>query len=286
MLKVRAPAKINLTLEVLGKRPDGFHNIRSVIQAIDLCDSLGFNLSDDIEVKSANPDFVATKSLISSAAALLRQAKGCSEGVTIEVEKRIPFASGLGGDSSDAAAVLLGLNQLWPTELKPAQLLGLATRLGSDVAFFLQGGTALVEGRGEKVAPLPSLPQSWVVLLIPPLSIREGKTRKLYSRLKPNHYSDGQITDSMVLGLTRGEVEPSMLFNTFENVAYKFFPKLKVYKEHFLKLGAESVHLAGSGPTLFSLLDDRSKAEDLYQRCQDQKMTCYLAATLSSLDRL
>jgi 4-diphosphocytidyl-2-C-methyl-D-erythritol kinase len=286
MLTVKAPAKINLTLEVLGKRPDGFHNICSVIQAIDLCDSLGFALSDDIEVKSSNPDFVAEKSLIPSAATLLRQVKGCSEGVSIKVEKKIPFASGLGGDSSDAAAVLLGLNQLWPTELKPMQLLDLATRLGSDVAFFLQGGTALVEGRGEKVAPLPSLPQSWVVLLVPPLSPIEGKTRKLYARLKPSHYSDGQITDSMVLGLTRGEVSPSMLFNTFENVAYDFFPKLKVYKEHFLKLGVENVRLAGSGPTLFTLLKDKAKAEDLYQRCQDQGLTCYLAATLSSLDRL
>jgi 4-diphosphocytidyl-2-C-methyl-D-erythritol kinase len=286
MLKVKAPAKINLTLEVLGERPDGFHNIRSVIQAIDLCDSLGFVLSDDIEVKSANPDFDPEKSLIPSAAALLKQAKVCSEGVSIEVEKRIPFASGLGGDSSDAAAVLLGLNQLWPRELKPAQLLGLATRLGSDVAFFLQGGTALVEGRGEKVAPLPSLPRSWVVLVIPPIPPIEGKTKKLYSKLKPGHYSDGQITDGMVVGLTRGEVSPSMLFNTFENVAYSFFHKLKVYKEHFIKLGAENVHLAGSGPTLFSLLGDKSKAEDLYQRCKDQRLECYLAATLSSLDRL
>jgi 4-diphosphocytidyl-2-C-methyl-D-erythritol kinase len=286
MLQVRAPAKINLTLEVLGKRPDGFHNIRSVVQAVDLCDNLGFSLSNDIEVKSSTPDFVAEKSLIPGAAALLRQAKGCTQGVTIELEKRIPFAAGLGGDSSDAAAVLLGLNQLWPTELKPSQLLDLATRLGSDVAFFLHGGTALVEGRGEKIAPLPSLSQSWVVLIIPPLPIIEGKTRKLYSRLKPGHYSDGEITDSMVLGLTRGEVSPSMLFNTFENVAYRFFPKLKVYKEHFIKLGAENVHLAGSGPTLFSLLNDRPKAEDLYQRCQDQGLTCYLAATLSSLDRL
>jgi 4-diphosphocytidyl-2-C-methyl-D-erythritol kinase len=286
MLQVRAPAKINLTLEVLGKRPDGFHNIRSVVQAVDLCDNLGFSLSNDIEVKSSTPDFVAEKSLIPGAAALLRQAKGCTQGVTIELEKRIPFAAGLGGDSSDAAAVLLGLNQLWPTELKPSQLLDLATRLGSDVAFFLHGGTALVEGRGEKIAPLPSLSQSWVVLIIPPLPIIEGKTRKLYSRLKPGHYSDGEITDSMVLGLTRGEVSPSMLFNTFENVAYRFFPKLKVYKEHFIKLGAENVHLAGSGPTLFSLLNDRPKAEDLYQRCQYQGLTCYLAATLSSLDRL
>jgi len=286
MLTVKAPAKINLTLEVLGKRPDGFHNIRSVIQAIDLCDSLGFSLSDEIEVASHSPDFVAERSLIPNAAALLRRVKGSSQGARVEIEKKIPFASGLGGDSSDAAAVLLGLNQLWPPSLMPSELLELATRLGSDVAFFLYGGTALAEGRGEKITPLPSLPHSWVVLLVPPLPEVVGKTKKLYGRLKPGHYSGGEITDSMVVGLTRGAVSPSLLFNTFENVAYGFFPRLRVYKEHFLKLGAASVHLAGSGPTLFSLLEDKSKAEELYKRCQDQGLECYLVATLSSLDRL
>jgi len=286
MLTVKAPAKINLTLEVLGERPDGFHNIRSVIQAIDLCDSLGFSLSDKIEVSSDAPDFIAEKSLVLSAAVLLQKVKGCSQGARIEVEKRIPFASGLGGDSSDAAAVLLGLNELWPPSLTPSQLLELTTRLGSDVAFFLYGGTALVEGRGEKVAPLPSLPHSWVVLVVPPLPTMSGKTKQLYERLEPNHYSNGEITDSMVVGLTRGAVGSYLLFNTFENVAYDFFPELKVYKEHFLKVGAERVHLAGSGPTLFTLLEDKSQAEDLYKRCQDQGLECYLADTLSSLNRL
>lgn len=286
MLTVRAPAKINLTLEVLGKRPDGFHDIRSVIQAIDLYDNLGFSLSDKIEVKSDNPDFDAEKSLAVTAADLLRQVKGYAKGVRIEVEQKIPFASGLGGDSSDAAAVLLGLNQLWPPELEPAILLELSTRLGSDVAFFLHGGTALAEGRGEKIAPLPSLSQSWVVLLVPPLPEVVGKTKQLYDRLKPSHYSRGEITDVVVVGLTKGAVSPSMFFNTFENVAYDFFPKLKVYKEHFLKLGAKNVHLAGSGPTLFSMLEDKASAEELYQRCKDQGIKCYLATTLSSLDRL
>ena len=165
-------------------------------------------------------------------------------------------------------------------------MLELATRLGSDVAFFLYGGTALVEGRGEKIAPLPSLPHRWVVLLVPPLPDVEGKTKQLYDRLKPSHYSDGEVTDSMVVGLTRGAVSPSLLFNTFENVAYDFFPKLKVYKQHLLKLGAPHVHLAGSGPTLFTMMGDKAKAEDLYTRCKDQGLECYLAATLSSLDRL
>jgi 4-diphosphocytidyl-2-C-methyl-D-erythritol kinase len=162
----------------------------------------------------------------------------------------------------------------------------MAPKLGSDVVFFLYGATALMEGRGEKVSPLPSLSRSWVVLIVPPLPPLAGKTRQLYDKLKSRHYSDGRITDEAVAGLTRGVLEPSMLFNTFENVAYSFFPKLKVYKGHFEKLGAANVHLAGSGPTLFSLLNDKAQAEDLCQRCKDQGLDCYLAGTLSSIDRL
>ena len=285
MLKVRAPAKINLTLEVLGKRPDGFHEVRSVMQTIDLADSLSFSPGDKIEISSDNPEFDPAKSLVARAAALFRQVSGSTDGASIKIEKRIPFSAGLGGDSSDAAAVLRGLNRLCPPGLKPAQMPGLAPSLGSDVTFFLQGGTALAEGRGERVSPLPSLPRRWVVLVVPPLAV-DDKTKRLYARLQPKHYSEGEITDEMVLGLTRGVVEPSMLFNTFENVAYDFFPKLEVYKGHFLKLGAPFVHLAGSGPTLFTMLEDKAKAEDIYRRCRDQKMECYLAATLSSLDGL
>ncbi|MFC1981580.1 4-(cytidine 5'-diphospho)-2-C-methyl-D-erythritol kinase [Chloroflexota bacterium] len=160
MLTVPAPAKLNLTLEVLGKRPDGFHEIRSVIQAINLCDSLRFQLSQEVTVKSDMPDWSAEESLVSKAASLLQRTTGCSKGASIEVEKLIPLISGLGGDSSDAAAALRGLNQLWKLGLTQEKLVGLAAQLGSDVAFFLYGGTALAEGRGELVTPLPPPPQN------------------------------------------------------------------------------------------------------------------------------
>jgi 4-diphosphocytidyl-2-C-methyl-D-erythritol kinase len=285
MLTVKAPAKINLTLEVLNQCPDGFHQIRSVIQAIDLCDSLSFSLSDAIDFSSDDPDFVIEESLVSKAAALLRQTTGCSKGATIEVSKRIPFSSGLGGDSSDATAVLRGLNKLWQLGLSPEELLELAPGLGSDVAFFLcSSGTALVEGRGERVTPLPSLPRRWFVLILPPLPVIKEKTRRLYASLKPGHYSDGQITERLLNALKEGgKLEPSMLFNTFENVAFEFFPKLNVYKEHFIKLGAQNVHLAGSGPALFALLEDKARAEDLYTRCQQQGLESYLVETLASI---
>lgn len=284
MLTVKAPAKINLTLEVLGERPDGFHEIRSVFQAINLCDSLRFRLSDRLRFAGDDPGFAPEESLVSRAAALLKQASNFSRGATIEIKKGIPLAAGLGGDSSDAAAVLSGLNRLWQLGLSPRVLLELAPALGSDVAFFLYGGTALVEGRGERVIPLPPLPHSWVVLLMPPLPPVQEKTRQLYARLKPGHYTDGQITQRLVGVLNEGgRLKPSMLFNTFENVAFDFFAELGVYREHYLKLGAAHVHLAGSGPALFTIMEDKARAEDLYQRCRQQGLESYLADTLPSL---
>ncbi len=282
MPTVKAPAKINLTLEVLGKRPDGFHEIRSVIQTINLYDSLRFRLSKKLRFSCDNPDFVIEESLISRAAALLQQASGFSKGATIEVVKNIPFSSGLGGDSSDAAAVLSGLNRLWQLGLSLEDLLEMAPRLSSDVAFFVYGGTALVGGRGERVTPLSPLPRRWVVLVVPPLPRVTEKTRQLYASLKPEHYTDGRITRRFIKVLNEGgKFEPSMLFNTFENVAFDFFPGLKVYKGHFKKLGAPYVRLAGSGPTLFTLLENKAQAEDLYTRCQNQGMECYLVETLA-----
>jgi 4-diphosphocytidyl-2-C-methyl-D-erythritol kinase len=281
MADVKAPAKINLTLEVLGERPDGFHEIRSVIQAIDLYDTLSFRSNHQLRFSCDNPDFIADKSLVSRAAAMLQEASGSAEGATVEIKKRIPMVAGLGGDSSDAAAVLSGLNKLWKLRLSPARLLEMAPGLGSDVPFFLYGGTALVEGRGEKVTRLPPLPRRWVVLLVPPFSRVKGKTTKLYASLKPGHYTDGQITEKLVKVLNEGRgFKPSLLFNTFENVAFELFPKLGLYRDHFVKLGAYNVHLAGSGPALFAVLDDKFQAENLYARCELQGLECYLAETL------
>jgi len=287
MLTVQAPAKINLTLEVLGKRGDGFHEIRSVIQSISLYDTLGFQLSDDISYKSDMPEWTAEESLVSKAVSLLRDAAGCSKGAHIEVEKHIPLMSGLGGDSSDAAAVLRGLNLFWGLNLPVDNLQKLAGRLGSDVYFFLYGGTALVEGRGEIVTPLPSLSPLWVVLAVPSVPRLKGKTGQLYDSLESGHYTDGQITRRLVDELKAGgKFEPPLLFNTFENVAFSRFSGLDVVREHFLKLGAPFVHLAGSGPALFTLLEDKDKAEELCFLLRKQNMEAYLAETVAGIEKI
>jgi len=286
MLTVLAPAKLNLTLEVLAERPDGYHEIRSVIQTINLCDSLTFQLSQDIEFKSDMPDWTPEDSLVSKATSLLREATGCSKGATIEVSKRIPLVSGLGGDSSDAAATLRGLNKLWELGLSRDKLLDLAVQLGSDVPFFVYGGMALVEGRGEVVTPLPPLPHTWVVLMLPPVPRLPEKTRQLYARLNTSHYTDGQITERLVEALRAGRgFMPSLLFNVFDNVTLDSFTGLREYRQKFVKAGAQDVHLAGSGAALFTLIEDKAQAEDLYGRLRQQGFECYLTDTLAKIEK-
>lgn len=286
MVTVSAPAKINLTLEVLGKRGDGFHEIRSVIQTIDLCDTLRFRRGNDIEIKSDLPGWVAGQSLVSGAVAALREATGFSGGAAIEIEKRIPLLSGLGGDSSDAAAVLKGLNRLWELDLSGEKLLELAGRLGSDVPFFLSGGTALLRGRGEIVTPLAPFPPLWIVVAVPPLPRQAGKTKLLYQSLGAGHFTDGQITRDLADRLEKGEkFDPSLLFNTFENVAFDKFPGLGAAREHFIKLGAADVHLAGSGPALFTLVEDKAAAEEMCSLLGQQRMEPYLAKTLAGIEK-
>ena len=281
MLTVPAPAKLNLTLEVLGKRPDGYHEIRSVFQAISLCDSLKLQPGEQVTFRSDLPEWNPEKSLVAKAVSLLQEVAGSSRGVAIEIDKRIPLVSGLGGDSSDAAATLNGLNKLWALDLPREELLKFATQLGSDVAFFLQGGTALVQGRGETVTPLPPLPRMWVVLIVPDMLRLPEKTKQLYNRLNTSHYTDGQITERLAAEIREGrELTPSLLFNTFENVAFTRFSELSVYRSHIIKTGAPDVHLAGSGPTLFTLFKDKTEAEELHTRCQQQGMETYLVETM------
>jgi 4-diphosphocytidyl-2-C-methyl-D-erythritol kinase len=287
MLTIPAPAKINLTLEVLEKRGDGFHEISSVIQEIDLCDTLSFEESGDIEVVCDDPVWQAKESLIPQAAALLQQLSVCSKGVKINLSKRIPLLSGLAGDSSGAAATLKGLNILWGQGYTPGQLANLAATLGSDIVFFLSGGTALVQGRGEIVSPLPALPETWLVLLMPDTKRTIGKTGKMYASLESAFFTAGEKTDNLVKKLAAGEnIENESLFNVFENIAYNIYEGLDICRNDFLNAGAASVHLAGSGPTLFTIAKDKSDASVIYARLKKKGYHARAVKTLGNSDLL
>jgi len=285
MLTVLAPAKVNFTLEVVAKRRDGFHEIRSVAQTINLCDQLHFQPGDRVEFRCDNPNWVSEQSLVPRAADLLCERAGRSKGAIVTMKKRIPLISGLSGDSSDAAATLCGLNRLWELGLPRGELLNLAEELGSDVPFFLCGGTGLLGGRGEVVTPLPPVDKMWLVLMLPPVPRMPGKTGRLYDRIRAEHYTSGEATKRLVSQLSKdGGVVPAMLFNVFDRVVRDCFRGLSTYWEQFLESGAREVHLAGSGPVLFTLTGDKAQAEKIYQGLKKQKLEAYLTYTLAAVD--
>jgi 4-diphosphocytidyl-2-C-methyl-D-erythritol kinase len=276
MMTATAPAKLNLTLEVLKKRPDGFHEIRSVVQTTNFCDKLKLSPAVKIDIQCSRPEWSASKSLVSKAVTLLKNSTGARQGALIEIEKRIPLSSGLGGDSSDAAAVLRGLNLLWNLKLSLRDLISYATQLGSDVPLFLYGGTVLVEGRGEMIRPLRPMPHMTVILLVPRIPRLENKTQQLYASLNIRNYTPGKITADFVNMLEgKAASQASGLFNVFDEAALSFFSGLKEIKQEFVSAGAADVHVAGSGPVLFTLLRDEIKAEDIFQRLQKKGLEVY-----------
>jgi 4-diphosphocytidyl-2-C-methyl-D-erythritol kinase len=280
VLTIETPAKVNLTLEVLRKRPDGYHEIRSILQAVSLCDGLSFEEADGVHFVCDDPAWKVDKSLAPRAAGMLKNSAAASRGALVRITKRIPFSSGLGGDSSDAAATLTGLNRLWGLGLTPQELARLAGELGSDVTFFLEGGTALVRGRGELVSPLSPMKPAWIVLLLPPVTLPEHKTGALYSRLTPQLYSDGGMTRALQARLAAGEpIRSSDLYNVFENVAFAAFAGLVEYFAEFQSIAGAAVHLAGAGPTLFTLLSDDRQAARVCVTLKEKEMKAYLAGT-------
>ena len=281
MLTCVAPAKINLVLEVLGKRADGYHEIRSLVQTINLCDVLSFELADKTSFECTEPSLQTSDNLVIQAVELLKKVSGYAKGIRIRLDKRIPWGAGLGGGSSDAAATLSALNRLWELKLDTSDLVELAGRLGSDVPFFIHGGTALIEGRGEKVTPLAASMLGWFVLLLPPMPRIPRKTQQLYSRLDARHFTEGQFVGkaSRIWSQDR-QLSPSLLFNVFDKVAFDAFPGLEGYWRRFEEAGGTDIHLVGSGPALFSTVDGEAEAEEMYRRLYQQGLEAYCVSTI------
>jgi len=280
MITINAPAKINLTLDVLGKLPDGYHEIRSILQTIDLYDTLSFNHSEDISITSDMPGWSAEESQVTKAVHLLQEYTGGKKGAEIKIEKHIPLRAGLGGDSSDSAAALRGLNELWKLKLSEEKLMMLAAQLGSDTTFFVRGGTAIASGRGEIVTPLPAVRKIKLVLVIPDISVGPGKTARAYAALKPSHYTDGTITRKLADTINKGEtVSPESLFNVFEDVAVDVHPGLSYYISGCIRSGI-SIHLAGAGPALFAIIKEKEAADGFSNTVEEHHARAYIAETI------
>lgn len=286
-LRLMAPAKINWTLEVLGRRPDGFHNVKTILQTIDLFDSLDLEAAAEVTLEAAGeglppPD----ENLTMRAARRLQKKTGYSGGARMRLTKTIPVAAGLGGGSSDAAAALRGLDRLWGLALPHERLAEIAAEVGSDVPFFLRGGTALAEARGERITPLPDAPRTAILVVVPALSIPQ-KTQRMYSLLNLKDHSDGAVSDRLADALRQGRpLKESDLYDVFSSLAFQAFPELQTCRQALVQAGAGAVHLAGSGPALFVLLRDEEQRERLARAAAGAGARALAATTVLSSQAL
>lgn len=283
-LQIQAYAKINLFLNVLYKRPDGYHEIETVFQSIGLSDDIILRkLSRNIKINCEHPQIPLDESnLAYRAAKLLLEASGLSEGVEITITKRIPVAAGLGGGSADAAGTLVGLNQLFELGYEREQLMQLGAKLGADVPFCILGGTALGRGIGEILTPLPPLGRIWLVLVNPGFMV---STALVYQNFKKSEN----------LGLTKCPKNVNILiqrmrtsnlrkicdemFNALEEVVVNEYPVVRNLKIQLKKSGALSTLMSGSGPTVFALMPDEFHAKAAEEKLSNETYFCITTIT-------
>jgi 4-diphosphocytidyl-2-C-methyl-D-erythritol kinase len=291
-LDLIAPAKINLTLEVLGRRSDGYHDIASIMQTIDLADRVRIERSGSLEVQLegdvvAGLPVDADRNLAYVAARALAEAVGRPQlGVRIVLEKHVPAAMGLGGGSSDAAAVLRGLNRLWELGLDTEALTRVACRVGADVPFFLHGGTALVGGRGESVEELPDVPPFALTLFVADVRI-EDKTRHMYSLLGPSDFSDGRKTQAAVEKVRRSLImSGAELFNAFDPHVERAAPQMGKAMTACRAAGLDVI-ACGSGPAFLALASREQLSQPLVDElAREWKVRAVASRTLSRNDAL
>ena len=276
---VQAPAKLNLSLEVLGRRSDGYHEIRTVMQQIDLADELEILPAESLVVRCDDPALNGDRNLVWRAAVELARECGRLPLVEIAVRKRIPVAMGLGGGSSDAAAALMGLDQFWKLDLGLERLAAVASRIGSDVPFFLWGGAALASGRGEMIEPLSS-ERGVSVTLICPESTMIDKTARLYGSLNSGHFSDGGVTQRLVQNLMAGQWADDLFHNVFEGPALQEFPSLPWIIDVVEGATGRRPHLSGAGPSLFLYASSQVEFDSVTRALQGQPAQAYFVRTL------
>ena len=280
-----APAKVNLTLDILGRRPDGYHDMRMVMQTISLCDTVsvaetegGFRLKG---MEGLIPE--GKKTLEQRAAEAFFEAVGRPmPGLEVTLEKRTPAYAGLGGGSADVAALLRLLRETYCPELPTEALERIGFQVGSDMPFCVRGGTALAEGRGELLTDLPPLPECWFVLCKPEFGI---PTPELFARVDGGELTRRPDTEGMLRALEQRDLEgvAVRLFNVFEAVLPVEYHEVFAIKEQLLRLGAMNAAMSGSGPTVFALFDRQEAAERAYDTMRAAYPQTYLARPVGKL---
>lgn len=277
----KAPAKINLGLDALYKRQDGYHELEMIMASVDLSDRLILNeiSRDEIIIETDNYFLpVDRRNHVYQAAELLKKKFKIDRGIEITIEKKIPVAAGLAGGSSDCAATLRGLNRLWDLGLSLEELATLGSEIGSDVPYCVYGGTAFVTGRGEKIDFLPAMPQCWVILVKPEMSV---STASIFGSLSFNTIKHPRIdllkqavlTDDYSLMVTE-------LGNALESVTIKRYPEIQQIKDRMMRYGADMALMSGSGPTVFALCKKKTRAQHIYNALKGFCDEVYLVRTL------
>jgi 4-diphosphocytidyl-2-C-methyl-D-erythritol kinase len=261
-ISLKAFAKINLGLDVVGVRPDGYHLVKMVMETINLYDRVKIRVSEQPEIRvKSNLGFLPTdkKNIAYQAARLLLDEFGIRQGVDIQLEKHIPVAAGLAGGSSNAAAVLKGVSQLFELGLSKKELMVRGLKLGADVPYCIMGGCAMATGIGEELTPLPSMPKCNILLLKLPFSI---STRVVYQELDKLEITNPPNIDELIRGLEEQSLKKvaESMGNVLELVSIPKHPKIQMVKEELLKKGAMGSLMSGSGPTVFGLFDEKEKA--------------------------
>lgn len=267
MKKVKAYAKVNLGLDVVRRREDGYHEVKMIMQTVDLYDVLTFELMEEPGIViSSDKDYVPTdeSNLIYKSAKLLMDEFSIEKGIRIHLEKNIPVAAGMAGGSTDAAAVFTTLNELFHLNLTQEELMKRGVKIGADVPYCIMGGTALSEGIGEILTELPDAPSCKIVIIKPPIDV---STKYVYENLHANELKKHPDIDGMVEGIKNNSLKDVCIRmeNVLETVTEIKYPVISELKDIMKKNGAVNSIMSGSGPTVFGLFDNTEKAEKAYE---------------------
>ena len=273
-IKLKALGKINLGLDVLGRRPNGYHDVRMVMQTVYLYDQILLEKTDKEGISLETNLFylpVNENNLAYRAAKMLIDEFAIKEGVHISLEKHIPVAAGMAGGSSNAAAVLYGMKRLFQLGLTDQELMDRGVQLGADVPYCIMRGTVLAEGIGEKLTPLPAMPKCHVLLAKPPISV---STQKVYEKLDAQEVTEHPDIDGILLGLQTGDLEKitSSMGNVLENVTITEYPQIERIKDVMKEEGALNAMMSGSGPTVFGIYDDKMLARRAAARIREEQL--------------
>ncbi len=281
-LRSLAYAKVNLSLEVLGRRDDGYHDIVTIMQTVDLADVITISASERLEVDCDDADLSGRQNIVWDAAVALAANAGIVPRARIEVEKRIPTAAGLGGGSADAAAALRGLNRFWDLGLSDGELLAVASKLGSDVPFLVTGGTALGTGRGDELEHTTTKEGVRMLLVVPPASIPR-KTPTLYGALAVDDFSDGSRTRELFHSrdLASGMISSDSCQNAFTRAAIEIFPGLDDVWKRTSGITEHPPCLSGAGPAFFCMPSDQGERDAVEETLRDTGAMAYLVRTIN-----